>query len=424
MRRSTPVLAALLLVLAAACGAPLRVGTSGDYPPFSMRTPSGELQGFDVEVARAYADDRGRSLELVPFRWPDLTAKLGAGEFDVAMSGVTVRGDRLARHPMTAAVARADAVLVVREGDAPVPGEAKPSARGARGTAASPGAVAVNRGGHLEQVARSTLANADLRTVEDNTTLPAILARGDVDGVVTDTLELHSFGDGFRVARVLQRDRKGYWVRDEELRRDLDAWLAEKEADGTLARLREHYLGGASASPLPDGELRAVDLVGRRLALMPLVASAKRARNLPIDAPARESVVEERLLTEARAAGLCPEPYRELVRAQIEAAKAVQRATKAKDDRSSAAPPFDLEGDLRPAIDRLDTALLFELVRAAPFRGSEADLVTALQADATAPGVSDAERRRLATALRAQRVQPCGSVPGRDQDRTRSPPSP
>lgn len=377
-----------------------------------MRSSSGELEGFDVEVARAYADDRGRPLELVPFRWPDLGAKIATGDFDVAMSGVTVRGDRLVRYPMTAAVARADAVLVVREEDAAKPGAAG-APRGASRTPASRGVVAVNRGGHLEQVARSALSGADLRTVEDNTTLPTILARGDVDAVVTDTLELHSFGEGFAVAEVLQRDRKGYWVRDDELRRDLDAWLAEKEADGTLDRLRARHLSGARTSSLPDAELRAVDLVGRRLALMPFVAEAKRARDLPVDAPAREAVVEERLLAEASEAGLCPEPYRALVRAQIEAAKAVQRAVLAAPAKTPATPPFDLDTDLRPAIDRVDTALLFELLSAAPFRGSESDLVTALEADATAPGVSDAERRRLAEALKAQRPAPCASTPER-----------
>src|SRR5690606_31924030 len=79
----------------------LRVGSSGDYPPFSVRDPSGEWTGFDVEVARANARDRGHTLELVPFRWPDLTDRFAAGDFDVVMSGVTVRGERLVRAPMT-----------------------------------------------------------------------------------------------------------------------------------------------------------------------------------------------------------------------------------------------------------------------------------------------------------------------------------
>ncbi|HSG90170.1 MAG TPA: transporter substrate-binding domain-containing protein, partial [Pseudomonadales bacterium] len=67
----------------------LRVGTSGDYPPFSR---AGE--GFDVDVAKRLARDLGMRIEWVPFRWPELERRLRAGDFDVVMSGVTWRPER------------------------------------------------------------------------------------------------------------------------------------------------------------------------------------------------------------------------------------------------------------------------------------------------------------------------------------------
>jgi len=376
----------------AACAQPLRIGTSGDYPPFSMRTPTGGIGGFDVEVARAYASDRGRPLELVAFRWPELDARLAAGDFDVAMSGVTVRGDRLARFPMTPAVARAAAVLVVRAPD-----------RRRRGP---PARVAVNRGGHLERVARGApaLKGAEIRAVDDNTSLDELLARGEVDGVVTDTLELRSFGPGFEVAEVLARDRKAYWVRDDELAQDLGDWLVAREADGTLPRLRAELLDPSAAPTLPAGDARSVDLVARRLALMPFVAAAKRARGLPVDAPAREAEIEQRLLASARAAGLAESPYLELVRAQIDAAKSIQRRVLA--EPADATPPaFDLETELRPAIDRIDLDLQRELARSAPLAASESALLEALRSDAPIPGLGDEDLRRLARALSQQRAE-------------------
>src|SRR5262249_8612637 len=155
---------------------------------------------FDVAIAEAYARDRDRPLELVTFAWPDLERRLKAGDFDVAMSGVTVRGDRLAVAPMTAAVARASAVLVVPR-----------SPRGRRGADRPDFVVAVNRGGHLERVARARLPRAKIVAVDDNRALPAMLRSGEVDGVVTDSLELQSFtahGEPApRVAMVLAEDR-------------------------------------------------------------------------------------------------------------------------------------------------------------------------------------------------------------------------
>ena len=47
----------------------LRVGTSGDYAPFS-ETQAGKsaYRGFDIAVAEAFARDRGYAIEWVAFR--------------------------------------------------------------------------------------------------------------------------------------------------------------------------------------------------------------------------------------------------------------------------------------------------------------------------------------------------------------------
>jgi chorismate mutase-like protein len=239
--------------------------------------------------------------------------------------------------------------------------------------------------------------------VDDNTSLDEVLVRGEVDAVVTDTLELRSFGEGFAVAAVLARDRKAYWVREDDLARDLADWLVLREADGTLPRLRARLLDPAAAPTLAAGEARTVDLVARRLALMPLVAAAKRARGLPIDAPAREAEVERRLLAGAREAGLSEQPYLELVRAQIDAAKAIQRAVFAAPAKA-ATPQCDLDTELRPAIDRIDLELQRELARSAPLAASEGALLEALRSDGAVPGIGEQELRRLARALSHQRV--------------------
>jgi len=42
--------------------AALRVGASGDYPPFSFREARGDLTGFDIAVARRLADRLGQAL--------------------------------------------------------------------------------------------------------------------------------------------------------------------------------------------------------------------------------------------------------------------------------------------------------------------------------------------------------------------------
>lgn len=369
---------------------PLRVGTSGDYAPFSVRAADGAWSGFDVAVARAYAAARGRRLELVPFRWPELASRLGAGDFEVAMSGVTVRADRLLVGTMTAAVARADAVLLVR--------------RGATGDATAAGRVAVNRGGHLERVARARLPRARLVPVDDNRRLPELLARGEVDAIVTDTLEAATYEPGaFVVAARLARDRKAYWVAPgrDALAADLDAWLLERERDGTLARLRAEHLRASDTAPapaLPPALARLADRLARRLLLMPDVAAAKHAAGLPLVDPAREAEVVARAVERARAAGLAAGPAEHLVRAEIAAARAVQDAVATGASRAAEAPTL---AALRTAIDALDAAILRDLAaaRTAGLPVPRPAVAAALRTDADLLGFDEAHAGAIAAAL-------------------------
>src|SRR5262249_26742281 len=231
---------ACLLVGLAACTPPVRVGSTGDYPPFSERV-AGSWRGFDVEVARAWSHDRGRRLELVPVRWPDVDDAIRHHQVDVVMSGVTVRGDRLLEGRCTAAVARDEAVLVARRG------------------VNAPARIAVNRGGHLERLARARLPGAQLELVDDNRRLRGILDSGTVDGIVTDALELRAIvpdpaAAGLVVIATLSDDRKAYFLPADAgpLATDLDAWLAAREHAGSLPALRARWLGDGTPEPRPS----------------------------------------------------------------------------------------------------------------------------------------------------------------------------
>ena len=272
----------------------------------------------------------------------------------------------------------------------------------------------------------------------------------------------------FVTVACLADDRKAYWLPPSaaDLAADLDDWLRARERDGTLAAIRARYFGegrGCALQRSAGAALRAadadlVDLVGRRLLLMPLVFEAKHAAGLPIEDRAREDAVERVASERATAAGLDGHAYRGLARAEIDAAKAIQRAAdhaarheralareraRARDrhpgERSGVAPvpavaasghsgiaplsaPGERSGDaaapalpalgatpalpaLRAAIDRLDAAILAAAARAVPVAASPAALAAALRGDAGVPGAGDDALRDLARALtRLRRV--------------------
>src|SRR2546426_7809869 len=75
----------------------LRVGTTGDYTPFSLLQPDGSYQGTDIEMARDLAERIGVALQFIASVWIDLLDDFLAERFDIAMGGVTVTPARAAR---------------------------------------------------------------------------------------------------------------------------------------------------------------------------------------------------------------------------------------------------------------------------------------------------------------------------------------
>jgi cyclohexadienyl dehydratase len=401
-------LAALLLSLIAAIApaaarqsAPLRVGVSADYRPFSFvrkGNPS-ELDGFDLAVARAYATDRERALEIARFRWPELLTDLAADRFDVAMSGITVRPERSIAGIFTVPVMASGAVVLTRDdaGFADLASLDHPAAR-----------IAVNQGGHLERVCRARFPEAAVIAIPENAAVRRALLDAEVDAVVTDTLEAPIWLEGSRGFAQLgpfTTDLKAYLVHPDrgELAADLDAWLMARESDGTLAALRRRYLGYDESPRTAEPVFALLAAMGERLDLMPLVAEAKRAAGAPVSAPERELRVIDAALEAARDAApgtrLTPSSERTVrafFEAQISAAKQIQRATLT--GPAGGAPTADLDGALRPALLRIGTRIAFLLHRL-PAQIDRDDLEDFAAQRLRTPGLSDGAREALVDAI-------------------------
>ena len=75
----------------------LLVGYYGEGLPFSFYNDNGELVGMEVEMTRRLARDLGVGIEFVPWAYKTLYDDLGQGKFDVAIGGLAVTPQRLAR---------------------------------------------------------------------------------------------------------------------------------------------------------------------------------------------------------------------------------------------------------------------------------------------------------------------------------------
>jgi His/Glu/Gln/Arg/opine family amino acid ABC transporter permease subunit len=74
----------------------LRVGVNPNFPPMSSFGPGGQLQGFDVNVARALAQRLGVRAELVPTEAASRVPFLVSGRIDVSLGALTITPERRA----------------------------------------------------------------------------------------------------------------------------------------------------------------------------------------------------------------------------------------------------------------------------------------------------------------------------------------
>jgi polar amino acid transport system substrate-binding protein len=72
----------------------LRVGTSGNQPPYSMKSKTGDLMGFEIDLANALAKNMGVKLKLVEIPFPELMDALKTNKIDAIMSGMTITPER------------------------------------------------------------------------------------------------------------------------------------------------------------------------------------------------------------------------------------------------------------------------------------------------------------------------------------------
>ena len=360
----------------------LRVGTSGDYAPFSVNRDNAP-SGLDVEIAERLGRDLGMRVEFTPVSWPQLAAATQRGDFDIAMCGVTMRAERAQIGRYTRPYATVGAVALIRAGDAQrfssVSALDRPGVR-----------IAVHAGGHLERVAREHFPAAEIESVADNAAVPGRVVDGSADAAVTDTAEVGGWmRPTLRVLGPFSLDHKAYLlpVDRDQLALRVDEWLVAREADGWLDGERVKWIGAAAhTDPATASRDSVAALIRLRLDIMPSVAAVKRAAGLPIEDPAQE----ERVIERARAGSSQPARAEAVYRSLIAMAKSVEEAAPAPDTAASLA-------DLRGAIGRVDAQLLRELDRAP--HGSVEQWQVVLEQNLSLPGIDATALNQLAAAL-------------------------
>jgi len=91
----------------------LRVGYHPDNLPFSYFSETGELIGFDIDMAQLLAREMKVKLEFFPFEIDTMAAQLEARQFDLIMAGIAVTTPRLEKITYSAPYMEATLAFIV-----------------------------------------------------------------------------------------------------------------------------------------------------------------------------------------------------------------------------------------------------------------------------------------------------------------------
>jgi cyclohexadienyl dehydratase len=159
----------------------LRVGTTGDYRPFSaLDRSSGDYSGFDIDMARSLGRALGVTVAFAPTRWANLAHDMEIGRFDIAMGGGL--GHARPKGFFSAPYLRDGKTPIARCAD-------QDKYRTLADIDRAGVRVIVNPGGTNERFDRAHLHAADIVAYPDNLTIFDELAKGDADVMITDASE-------------------------------------------------------------------------------------------------------------------------------------------------------------------------------------------------------------------------------------------
>lgn len=227
-----------LSTAALAEGNVLKVGMEGTYAPYTYHDDSGELTGFEVDVANAIGEKIGYEVEFVEGAWDSLFPALDAGNIDVIMNQVTITDERLESYDFTTPYIYSHPIVIVAADNEDINSfEDLNGKRAAEGLTSNYNALAQSYG--------ATIVGQDVFALALE-----LVKGGEADAVVNDELTYAYWQvttgdyDSTRIAATADDATSSSIVlkkgRD-ELRDTLSAAIDELLAEGTIAEISQKY---------------------------------------------------------------------------------------------------------------------------------------------------------------------------------------
>lgn len=222
----------------------LRVGTTGDFMPFSYQkdASSNIFYGVDITLAQDLAKSLNADVQFVKTSWPTLLTDLQMGKFDIGMSGITIKLLRQHKALFSIPLLSSGKATITRDENVAIyTSIADINKVGVK--------VIVNPGGTNEAFARANFPNATIIENEDNLSIFQKIVDGAADLMVTDAVEtliqeqIHPELEAVNPDQPFNFFEMGYLLpRDHTFKAYVDQWLNLRQKDGTFQKVFDEEL--------------------------------------------------------------------------------------------------------------------------------------------------------------------------------------
>lgn len=224
----------------------LRVGTTGDFNPMSIKDPAtNTYKGFDIEAMEQLAKDMGVKVEWVPAEWATLVAGITSDRFDI-FSGASLSIARAKVVSFSAPYLEAGTMPLAQKKDAAkFKSWADINKKGVT--------VAVLLGTVFEEQARQHFPNATIKAIEKPANGYQEVLAGRAQVTITSNIEAGTLAKTYPQLAIIgsskeMRNKRPFaypvaqndpvWVNF------VNNWVALKTSEGFFDQLEAKWLGG------------------------------------------------------------------------------------------------------------------------------------------------------------------------------------
>lgn len=223
----------------------LRIGVEGAYPPFSEKTESGELIGFDIDIANALCAEMKVECTMVEQDWDGIIPALQAKKYDAIVASMSITEDRKKVVDFTNKYYNTPAKFAAKEGM--FDSDSTEALAGKR--------IGVQRGTIHDDYLSSVYKDSEIVRYGTQDEVYLDLTAGRLDAILADSLAIDEgflktdAGKGYSFFGTDHNDAEyfgegaGIAVRkgEDDLRSKLNDAIAAIRANGTYDEIRKKY---------------------------------------------------------------------------------------------------------------------------------------------------------------------------------------